>query len=246
LLLTLLRREIKVRYKQTALGFLWAILQPLMLMLIFTLFFGALAGLPSEGIPYPIFYYCAMVPWVLFAEGINRSSMSLVQDANMIRKIYFPRLIMPLSSVLSPVVDFCFAFIILVGMMFFYDYMPTIRMLWIPLFILMAVVTSLGVGLWLSAINVKYRDVRYVIPFLTQLWLFASPIVYPSSIVPERFQVLYGINPMVGVIEGFRWSLLGTEPPTAMIGVSAAVTLLVLITGVFYFRRREKTFADLV
>ncbi len=239
-------REVKVRYKQTALGFAWAIIQPFMLMIVFTLFFGTLAKVPSEGIPYPLFSYAALLPWTLFAEGITRSSMSLVQDANLVQKVYFPRLVMPLSGILSPVVDFGIAFIILVGMMFYYGYAPTVSVLWLPVFILLALVTALGVGLWLSAINVKYRDVRYVIPFLIQLWLFASPVVYASSLLPQQFQVIYGLNPMAGVIEGFRWALLGTEPPGSLIAVSVIVVIVVLVSGAFYFRRSEKIFADVV
>lgn len=239
-------RDIKVRYKQTALGFAWAIIQPLFMMIVFTLFFGILAKVPSNGIPYPLFTYTALLPWTLFSEGIARSSMSLVQDANLVQKVYFPRLIMPLSSILSPVVDFAIALTILVGMMFYYGYLPTVRVLWLPVFVLLAMVTALGVGLWLSAINVKYRDVRYVIPFLTQLWLFASPVVYSSSLVPVRFQAFYGLNPMAGVIEGFRWVLLGAEPPSSLIAVSIIVVLIVLVSGAFYFRRSEKTFADVV
>lgn len=239
-------REIKVRYKQTALGFAWAIIQPFMMMVVFTLFFGNLAKVPSEGIPYPLFNYAALLPWTLFAEGINRSSMSLVQDANLVRKVYFPRLVMPLSGILSPLVDFAIAFTILVGMMFYYGYAPTVNLLWLPAFIILAVMTALGVGLWLSAINVKYRDVRYVIPFLVQLWLFASPVIYSSSLLPEKFQILYGLNPMAGVIEGFRWALLGTEPPGSLIAISVIMVILILISGAFYFRHCEKTFADVV
>jgi lipopolysaccharide transport system permease protein len=239
-------REIKVRYKQTALGFAWAIIQPFMMMIVFTLFFGTLAKIPSEGIPYPLFNYAALLPWTLFAEGIHRSSMSMVQDANLVRKIYFPRLVMPLSGILSPLVDFAIAFTILIGMMFFYGYAPTVNVLWLPAFIILALLTALGVGLWLSAINVKYRDVRYVIPFLIQLWLFASPVVYSSSLLPERFQIIYGLNPMAGVIEGFRWTLLGTESPGSLIAISVIVVIVILISGAFYFRRSEKIFADVV
>ena len=239
-------REIKVRYKQTALGFAWAVIQPVFMMIVFTLFFGTLAKIPSEGIPYPLFNYAALLPWTLFAEGITRSSNSLVQDANLVKKVYFPRLVMPLSGILSPLVDFAIAFTILVGMMFYFGYAPTVNVLWLPAFIVLALMTSLGVGLWLSAINVKYRDVRYVIPFLIQLWLFASPVVYSSSLLPERFQAIYGLNPMSGVIEGFRWSLLGTEPPGSLIAISVIIVIVILISGAFYFRRSEKTFADVI
>lgn len=239
-------REVKVRYKQTLLGFAWAIIQPLFMMIVFTLFFGNLAKVPSEGIPYPLFNYAALLPWTLFAEGINRSSNSLIQSTNLIQKVYFPRLIMPLSGILSPVVDFAIAFVILIGLMFYYGYAPTVHIFWLPAFIILALMTALGVGLWLSAINVKYRDVRYVTPFLVQLWLFASPVVYSSSLLPERFQIIYGINPMSGVIEGFRWALLGTEPPGALIAVSIGIVILILVSGAYYFRASEKTFADVI
>lgn len=238
-------REIKVRYKQTVLGFAWAIIQPFFMMIVFTLFFGNLAKVPSEGIPYPLFNYAALLPWTLFAEGIARSSNSLVQDANLVRKIYFPRLVMPISGVLSPVVDFAIAFTILIGMMFYYGYLPTVRILWLPAFLVLALMTALGVGLWLSALNIKYRDIRYTIPFLIQLWLFASPVVYSSSLLPQQFQLIYAINPMAGVIEGFRWALLGTEPPGSLIAVSVSIVLIILVCGIFYFRRGEKTFADM-
>lgn len=239
-------REIKVRYKQTLLGAAWAIIQPFFMMVVFTLFFGKLAKIPSEGVPYPLFNYAALLPWTLFAEGITRSSNSLVQDANLVQKVYFPRLVMPLSAVLSPLVDFAIAFTILVCMMFYYGYPPTVNLLWLPLFIILALITALGVGLWLSAINVKYRDVRYVIPFLIQLWLFASPVVYSSSLLPQKFQAVYGLNPMAGVIEGFRWALLGTEPPGSLIAISVIIVIVILISGAFYFRRSEKTFADVI
>ncbi len=246
LLYSLTWREVTVRYKQTALGFGWAIIQPFFMMIVFTLFFGNLAKVPSGGIPYPLFSYAALLPWTLFAEGISRASMSLVQDANLVQKVYFPRLVMPLSGILSPLVDFAIAFTILIGMMVFYGYPPTLNLIWLPAFILLAMATALGVGLWLSAINIKYRDVRYVLPFLIQLWLFASPVVYPSSLLPPRFQAVYGLNPMAGVIEGFRWALLGTAPPGSLIGVSIIMVIAILISGAFYFRRCEKAFADVV
>lgn len=239
-------REIKVRYKQTILGFGWAILQPFFMMIVFTLFFGNLAKIPSEGIPYPIFNYVALLPWILFAESVTRSSSSLVADRNLLQKVYFPRLAMPLAGILSPVVDFAIAFTILIGMMFYYQVFPTIAILWLPAFLLLALITALGVGLWLSAINVRYRDVRYAVPFLLQLWLFASPVVYSSTLLPEQWRVIYGLNPMAGVIEGFRWALLGTDPPSSLIAVSAIVAVVILISGAFYFRRMEATFADLV
>jgi len=239
-------REIKVRYKQTLLGAAWAIIQPFFMMVVFTLFFGNLAKVPSEGVPYPLFNYAALLPWTLFAEGITRSSNILVQDANLVRKVYFPRLVMPLSGILSPLVDFAIAFTILIGMMFYYGYPPTIQILWLPAFILLTLMTALGVGLWLSAINVRYRDVRYVIPFVIQLWLFASPVVYSSSLLPEKFQIIYGFNPMAGVIEGFRWALLGKAPPGSLMAISVIIVIVVLISGAFYFRRSERTFADVI
>ena len=239
-------REIKVRYKQTMLGAAWAIIKPVLMMVVFTLFFGNLMKVPSQGIPYPIFSYAALLPWTMFAESITRSSNSLVQDRNLVQKVYFPRLVMPLASILSPLVDFAIAFIILIGMMFYFGYPPTIQMLWLPAFIILAMMAALGVGLWLSAINVQYRDVRYATPFLVQLWLFASPVIYSSTLLPERFQAIYGLNPMAGVIEGFRWALLSTEPPGSLITVSVIIVILLLISGAFYFRRMEKTFADVI
>ena len=230
LLFFLTWREIKVRYKQTLLGFGWAIIQPLFMMIVFTLFFGNLAKVPSEGVPYPLFNYAALLPWTLFAEGINRSSNSLIGSTNLVQKVYFPRLVMPVSSILSPLVDFAIAFTILIGLMIYYSYAPTMNILWLPAFILLAVMTALGVGLWLSAINVKYRDVRYATPFLVQIWLFASPVVYSSNLLPQQFRAIYGINPMSGVIEGFRWALLGTQPPGYLIAVSVAIVLAILIS----------------
>ncbi|OPX94105.1 MAG: Teichoic acid translocation permease protein TagG [Syntrophorhabdus sp. PtaB.Bin027] len=239
-------RDVKIRYKQTALGFLWAIIQPLFMMVIFTLFFGNLAKIPSEGIPYPLFNFAALLPWTLFAEGLLRSTTSMVSNANIMTKVYFPRLIMPISGILSPLVDFAVAFVILLLMMAFFGFLPTIAIVLLPAFILLAVLTSLSVGLWLSALNVKYRDFQYTIPFLIQIWLFASPVVYPSSMLPEQFRLLYGLNPMAGVIEGFRWALLGTNPPEAMIMVSVGVVILLLVGGLFYFKRMEQYFADVV
>ena len=239
-------REIKVRYKQTALGFAWAIIQPLFMMVVFTLFFGRLAKIPSEGIPYPIFNYAALLPWTLFAEGITRSTNSMIQDANLIKKVYFPRMVMPISGILSPLVDFAIAFTILIGMMFYFGFVPTIRILWLPAFLVLALMTALGVGLWLSAINVQYRDVRYAVPFLVQLWLFASPVVYSSTLLPEKYRIIYGLNPMAGVIEGFRWALLGTTPPSSMLAVSVVIVMVILVSGAYYFRRMEKIFADVV
>lgn len=248
LLYFLVWRDIKVRYKQTVLGAAWAIIQPFSTMVVFSLFFGRLAKVPSDGIPYPIFSYAALVPWTFFATGLSQSSNSLVGSQNLIKKVYFPRLTIPISSVLSGVVDFVLAFVVLVGMMVYYGFYPTLNTVWLPAFLLLALATSLGVGLWLAALNVQYRDVRYVVPFLTQFWMFASPIAYPSSLIAQPWlRTLYGVNPMVGVVEGFRWALLGTDTaPGALILVSSLAATVLLVSGAFYFRRMEKTFADLV
>lgn len=247
LLFFLAWRDIKVRYKQTVLGVAWAIIQPFFTMVIFSLFFGRLAKIPSEGIPYPIFSYAALVPWTFFANGLNQASNSLVGSANLIKKVYFPRLAIPIASVLAGVVDFILSFIVLIGMMAYFGFFPTYNVLWLPLFLLLALTTSLGVSLWFSALNVEFRDVRYTIPFLTQFWLFSTPIAYPSSLLSEPWKTIYGINPMVGVVDGFRWALLGTNtPPGLAMIVSTAVALILLISGAFYFRRMEKNFADVI
>src|SRR5947199_727933 len=240
-------RDIKVRYKQTVLGAAWAIIQPFFMMIVFSLFFGYLARVPSDGIPYPIFTYCALLPWQLFAHALNESSNSLVANERLITKVYFPRLVVPLSAVLGGLVDFVIAFVILLGMMAYYHIAPTIMIFTLPLFVLLAIMTALAVGLWLSALNVQYRDVRYTITFITQFWLFATPVAYSSSLVPERWRWLYGLNPMAGVVEGFRWALLGkTEGPGGLLVVSTGVVILLLIGGLYYFRRMEQTFADVV
>ena len=240
-------RDIKLRYKQTALGAAWAIIQPLMTMLVFSLFFGKLAKMPSDGLPYPLFAFAALVPWTFFVYSLTQSSNSVVQSANLIRKVYFPRLAIPITSVLSGAVDFFLAFIVLLLMMPFYSIAPTWNIVWLPFFFLLAFTCSLGVGLWLSAMNVQFRDVRYMVPFITQFWMFATPIAYPSSLLSEPWKTVYGINPMVGVVEGFRWALLGTDTaPGPMIAVSAIVSLGLLVSGAFYFRRTERKFADLV
>jgi lipopolysaccharide transport system permease protein len=247
LLYFLVWRDVKVRYKQTALGAAWAIIQPFCTMVVFSLFFGRLAKVPSDGVPYPIFSYTALVPWTFFAYGLGQASNSLVSSSNLITKVYFPRLIIPISTVLSGVVDFALAFVVLFGMMLYYGVVPTVNVLWLPLFLLLALVTALGVGLWLSALNVKYRDVRYIVPFITQFWMFATPIAYSSSLLSEPWRTIYGLNPMVGVVEGFRWALLGTNTaPGPIIAVSSLAALIILIGGAFYFRRLEKTFADTV
>jgi len=240
-------RDVKVRYKQTVLGAAWAIIQPFFTMVVFSVFFGKLAKMPSDDIPYPIFSYAALVPWTFFANGLSQSSTSLVASANLIKKVYFPRLVVPISSVISGAVDFVLAFVVLLGMMLYFAIVPTWNILWLPLLLLLALVTSLGVGLWLTAMNVQFRDVRYAVPFLVQAWMFATPIAYPSSLLDEPWRTLYGINPMAGVVEGFRWALLGTETaPGPIVLVSALVAVGLLISGAFYFRRMEKTFADVV
>lgn len=240
-------RDVKVRYKQTLLGAAWAILQPVLTMLVFSLFFGRLAKMPSDGLPYPVFAFAALVPWTFFAYSLGQSSNSLVQSAQLIKKVYFPRLAVPLSSVMSGAVDFGLAFLVLLAMMAFYRIAPSPNMVWLPLFFLLAVISALGVGLWLSALNVEYRDVRYVVPFLTQFWMFATPIAYPSSLLPEPWRTVYGVNPMVGVVEGFRWALLGTaSAPGPIVAVSALVATAILVSGALYFRRMEKTFADVI
>jgi lipopolysaccharide transport system permease protein len=243
---TFAMRDIKVRYKQTALGAAWAVIQPFMMMVVFTIFFGKLAKIPSEGIPYPLFSYAALLPWTLFSEGITRSTNSMITNSNIMTKVYFPRLVMPISGILSPIIDFMIAFFILIAMMLFYGFVPTINIVWLPVFILLALMTSLGVGLWLSAFNVQYRDFQYTLPFLIQLWLFASPVVYPSSLLTESYRWIYGLNPMAGVIEGFRWALLGTNPPSTMIAFSFVIVMVILISGAYYFKRMEKTYADVV
>jgi lipopolysaccharide transport system permease protein len=240
-------RDLKVRYKQTFLGVTWAIIQPFLAMVIFSLFFGRLAKMDSDGFPYPIFSYAALVPWTFFSNAITQASNSLIVNANMVKKIYFPRLTMPIATVLAGLVDFALAFIVLLGMMFFYDFYPTIRTLWILLFLFLALLTSLGVGFWLSALNVQFRDVRYTVPFLVQAWLFATPVAYSSSLLSEPWRTLYGLNPMVGVIEGFRWALLGTDiSPGPVVLLSSVVGLVLLMSGAIYFRKMEKSFADIV
>jgi len=240
-------RDIKVRYKQTVLGAAWAIIQPFFMMVVFSLFFGYLAKVPSDGIPYPIFAYCALLPWQLFAHALTESSNSLVANERLITKVYFPRLVVPISAVLGGLLDFAIAFVILLLMMAYYGVRPTWAIVTLPAFLLLAMLTALGVGLWLSALNVKYRDVRYTISFLIQFWLFATPVAYSSSLVPARWRALYGLNPMAGVVEGFRWALLGkSEGPGALLAVSVAVVILILIGGLYYFRRMEAEFADVV
>jgi lipopolysaccharide transport system permease protein len=240
-------RDIKVRYKQTALGASWAVIQPFFTMVVFSLFFGRLAGVPSDDLPYPVFSFAALVPWTFFATGLTMSANSLVQSQELLKRVYFPRLAIPLAPVLGGIVDFAIAFVVLLGMMWFYGIVPGLATLVILPLLLLALVTSLGVGLWLSALNVQYRDIRYAVPFLVQIWLFATPIAYPSSLLDEPWRTVYALNPMVGVVEGFRWALLGADTaPGPMIFVSCVAALGILVGGALYFRRMERTFADVV
>ena len=240
-------RDIKIRYKQTAIGAVWAVLQPFLTMLVFSLFFGKLAHIPSDGLPYPIFYYSALLPWMYFAAALQNATNTIVENQRLITKVYFTRLALPLSAVLSGLVDFGVSFLMFLVMMVYYGVRPCAAVLWLPAFLLLAILTALGVGLWLSALNAIYRDVRYVLPFLVQFWMFASPVVYASSLVPVKWRWLYGLNPMAGVIEGFRWSLAGRgDPPGRMFAVSVGVVIVVLLSGIGYFQKMETTVADVV
>jgi lipopolysaccharide transport system permease protein len=240
-------RDIKVRYKQTVIGAAWAILQPVLTMLIFSLFFGKLAKIPSQGLPYPIFYYSALLPWMYFATAMQSATNIVVENQRVITKIYFPRVVLPISSVMMGLVDFAISFAVLLVLMAYYRMVPTSAVIWLPLFTLLAVLTALGVGLWLSALNAMYRDVRYVVPFLVQFWLFASPVAYPSSLVPAKWRWLYGLNPMAGVIEGFRWALTGHgQPPGILLAASSAAVVLLVLSGLVYYHAVEGTIADVV
>lgn len=240
-------RDIKVRYKQTILGAAWAILQPFLSMVVFTIFFGGLLKVSSGDVPYPIFSYTALLPWGVFSKALTDAGRSLVINRNMITKVYFPRLVVPLASVLSGVVDFLIAFVVLLGMMVYFHVTPSSAVWALPFLLILALVTALGVGLWLSALNVIYRDVGYVLPFLTQFWFYITPVVYSSTEVPDKWRLIYALNPMTGVVEGFRWALLNTEnAPGPVVAVSAVIAVIILVTGMFYFRRMERTFADMV
>jgi lipopolysaccharide transport system permease protein len=240
-------RDIKVRYKQTVLGITWAVIQPLLTMVIFTIFFGRLARVPSDGFPYPLFSFCALLPWTLFSRALGESSNSLVANSNLISKVYFPRLVIPIATILAGLVDFGIAFIILFGMMGYYGIIPSAAIVTLPIFVLFAIVTAFAVSLWLSALNVEYRDVRYAVPFLTQIWMFASPIAYPSSLVPEKLRFIYGLNPLAGVIEGFRWALLGSgHSDWGLLSTSVLIVLILLVTGLIYFKRMERSFGDII
>jgi lipopolysaccharide transport system permease protein len=240
-------REVKVRYKQTALGIAWAVLQPVMTMVVFSLVFGRLAGLPSDGVPYPVFAYCALLPWQLFAFSLSEASQSVVNSQRIITKVYFPRLLVPLAAVSVGLADFLVASVVLLLMMLYYGIAPTVAVWTLPLWTLLALATAFGVGLWLAALNVRYRDVRYTLPFVTQVWLYVTPVVYSSSLVPPEWRALYALNPMVGVVDGFRWALLGQAGVSmGNVAVSVCVVAVVLVSGVFYFQRTERTFADLI
>jgi len=247
LLYFLIWRDLKVRYKQTAIGVAWVVLQPLMSMGVFTLFFGRLAKLPSDGLPYPVFYFAALAPWTYFSTSLTTATNVIVENQRVITKVYFPRLILPLSSVMSGLVDFAIAFVVLVALVLGYGIRPGVQALWLPVLLLLALATALGIGLWLSALNALYRDVKYVTPFLVQFWMLASPVAYPSSLVPLKWRWLYGLNPMAGVIEGFRWALTGHgQPPGELLLASAVAVLVLLLGGLLFFQRMEGTVADLV
>lgn len=251
LLYFLIWRDLKVRYKQTALGIGWIILQPLISMVIFSFLFGGLLEVPSGGVPYPIFVYAGLLPWNYFANSLNRSSTSLVNNQNLITKVYFPRLVVPISGVMSGLVDFSVSFIVLIVLMIIFKFYPTPYIVFLPGFLLLAIITALGFGLWLSALNVRYRDVNYITPFLIQIWMYLTPVIYPVTIIPEKFRFLLALNPMTGVVEGFRWALLGdqltdVQPPGSIFLLSIAISLFVLVSGTIYFRRTERKFADII
>ena len=240
-------RDIKVRYKQTVIGAAWAVLQPVMTMLVFSLFFGTLAKIPSQGLPYPVFYYCALLPWMYFSTAMQGATNIVVDQQRVITKIYFPRVVLPIAAVLSGLLDFAISFAVFLGMMVYYRIVPTKAVIWLPAFTLLAILTALGVGLWLSALNALYRDVRYVLPFLVQFWMFASPVAYASSLVPAKWRLLYGLNPMAGVIEGFRWALTGHgQPPGILLAASSAAVILLVFSGLVYYHAVEGTMADVV
>jgi len=247
LLYFLVWRDVKVRYKQTVIGAAWVVIQPLITMLMMTIVFGKIANISSDGLPRPVFYFTALLPWGYFAQAVNKSGVSLVGSASLISKVYFPRLIIPLAAVAAPVVDLALAFLVLAGIMAYYHTAPTVGVLLVPAFLLLAMLTALAISLWLSALNVKYRDVANAVPFVVQIWMYASPVVYPLNEVPQRWRMLYSLNPMTGVIEGFRWALAGKHPPDLRaLAVSTAMVLLLLVGGLAYFKRTERTFADVV
>jgi lipopolysaccharide transport system permease protein len=243
----LIWRDLKVRYRQTVLGALWAVIQPFSMMIVFSVFFGKLGGIPSDGLPYPLFSFTGLVLWLFFAQGLGGAANSLIANQDLIRKVYFPRLTVPIAAVLTGVADFSISFSMLIVMLMFYGVFPTADVLWLPVLALLTIATALGAGLWLAAWNVRYRDVRHMLPFLVQLWMFLSPVAYPSSLLSEPWRTLYGLNPMAGVVEGFRWALLGARiSPGPIIGLSAVTSLIMLTSGAYYFRRMERWFADLI
>jgi lipopolysaccharide transport system permease protein len=250
LLYFLVWRDVKVRYKQTALGVAWVVLQPLISMLVFSVLFGLLLNTPSSGVPYPVFVYTGLLPWTYFAGSLARSSVSLVDSRNLITKVYFPRLIVPLTGVLAGLIDFAVGFVILIILMLLYGIVPTATVIFLPLFLLLAILTALGFGLWLSALNVRYRDIGYLIPFIVQIWMYLTPVIYSVTLIPEQYQFLLGLNPMTSVIMGFRWALLGLAPETdsaiVIFALSLTTMLVVLISGLIFFRRTERTFADII
>jgi len=239
-------RDVKVRYKQTALGAVWAILQPVMTMAVFAVFLGRLAHVPSDGLPYPLFSFAGLVPWTYFATAVSTGALSIVGSQNLISKVYFPRLLIPLSSAVTPLVDFGITMLTLAAMLIWYRVVPGAAIVWLPLFVLLAFATAFATGLWLSTLTVLYRDVRHLVGFLMQFWMFATPVAYPASLVPEKWRVIYGLNPMTGVVEGFRWALVGGPAPGPIVAASAAVVIVMLVTGVMFFRRSEGTFADVI
>lgn len=240
-------RDVTVRYKQSVVGIGWAVLQPLLTMAIFTIIFGKFAKLPSDGIPYPVFTYCALLPWNYFARSLGDSSDSLVGSSHLVTKVYFPRLVLPISKVFAGLIDFSVAFVILLGMMWWYGIQPTWGLMFLPLFITIAMLVALGVGTWLTALNVRYRDIKFVVPFLIQIWMYASPVAYSTSLIPDRWKGIYSLNPMVGVVEGFRWALLGKAPPDfQMLSIPLFMTVAILISSLYYFRRMETLFADII
>jgi len=247
LLYFLIWRDLKVRYRQSAIGVGWVILQPLMTMVVFSAVFGKFVGVPSDGLPYPIFIFSALLPWNLFASSLSRGSTSVVDNTQLVSKIYFPRLILPLSGVLSPMADFGVAFMVLAGMMVWFGISPTVGFFALPAFLVLAILTALAIGLWLSALNVRYRDVAHAVPFLVQIWMFVTPVTYPVSLVPEKWRLLYSLNPMAGVVEGFRWALLGQQSPDFLVIIASAVMMVgLLVSGLVYFRYTERTFADVI
>ena len=243
----LIWRDITVRYKQTVLGILWAVIQPVLSMVVFTVIFGRFVGVNTDGLPYPIFSYSALVIWTYFADALRRSTDSLVANNSLVTKVYFPRLIMPIASVLSGLFDFCLAFLVLIGLFFYYHIPFRPEIFYLPIFLLLAIMTAFGTGAWLSALNVRYRDIRYIVPFLSQIWLFGSPVVYSATSVPEQWRLLYGINPMAGVVQGFRWALLGQGQPSSIMMTASIISATILfLSGIWYFRRVEKYFADFI